>query len=76
MPRAIAYLRISQEKADGGDWKQRQLEDSVKIANHKGAALADDDILIERFQRRSSVSENVPATVSCCGALRLVASTT
>jgi site-specific DNA recombinase len=47
MTRAIAYLRMSREKADDGDWKKRQLEDSRAIADRKGATLADDDILID-----------------------------
>src|SRR6266545_891163 len=61
MPRAIAYLRMSREKADGGDWKLRQLEDSMEIANRKGAALADDDILIDtvsasKFSRKERIA--------------------
>src|SRR5512132_1620332 len=47
MTRAVAYLRMSEAKNDGGDWQRRQLEDSRAIADRKGAALADDDILID-----------------------------
>jgi site-specific DNA recombinase len=57
MTRALAYLRMSEAKNDGGDWKRRQREDSKAIAERKGATLADDDILIDtgsasRFSRK------------------------
>jgi DNA invertase Pin-like site-specific DNA recombinase len=47
MTRAIAYLRMSEAKKDGGDWQRRQLEDSRAIADRKGATLADDDIVTD-----------------------------
>jgi site-specific DNA recombinase len=47
MTRAVAYLRMSEAKNDGGDWQRRQLEDSRAIADRKGATLADEDILID-----------------------------